>query len=115
VLPEEQPLRCPACNSLIAEVGTRSDLHEWAQTRRQGRVRFVLARVLFGVLIAVVQCALAWWHRGEVATFASAATWPLLGLALGLLYWRRAERDYAAWVARQRNSGPRAVLDQTSK
>ncbi len=108
---------CPSCGADLAVVGTWSELRDWGVTRQRGRAWFVWRRCVLGRggLLAGIQCAVhALWGEDDPVEYALAALWPISWYFFGLLHWREAEREYAAWVARageQRHAEPGAAPD----
>jgi len=106
---DEATTVCPVCDVDLTEAGTQCELRDWATTRQKGRARFVWRRWVlgWGVLLAGLYCVgYAWRGEGDPVMYALTGLWPVGGYMIGMLFWRGAEREYAAWLARRVEHGP---------
>lgn len=90
---------CPICKANLDEVGIRTELHDWAETRKKGRARYVLMHGLGIAAVMVLSAPVAYFIRGridaaEVVIFTGCHC--LGGLAVGWMMWRSNEKEFAA-------------------
>jgi hypothetical protein len=96
--------QCPGCGADLARVGTRSELRDWGSTRRRGRGWFLWVRCVLGSggLLALAGCvAIAVGRRSAdpIDYVVASVPWLVAWYVIGEMWWRGAEREYAAWIA----------------
>jgi hypothetical protein len=102
-LGEDPTSTCASCGAELDAVGRWSELLEWGETRKQGRVRFLIRKTAIdGGAIASLTLLCRWlagFWRGPIP----GPTFWILAVLLELLtvfvvawlHWRSAEREYA--------------------
>ncbi len=98
-LPEPRPEACPTCQADLRRVGSRSELDEWAETRRMGRRRYIWSRgvLMCGGLMALGMSAGHLLNGSPPALFLFIVPACLLtGYFVGWAGWASAERQFAA-------------------
>jgi hypothetical protein len=75
---------------------------QWPVTRQQGKWPFVIKRgvIGFGLVAATIVSLLKWYFdpvfRPEIVIPINFILYPLLGVWVGVMTWRSAEKQYAA-------------------
>ena len=98
-VPEPVPVQCPNCQSDLAQVGTWSELREWAETRKLGRTQYVWRHWLFCWAFLAIAWSLGAFFSGNRVLIAY--VWIVSvsltgGYILGQRFWNSAEREYQA-------------------
>lgn len=109
-LPDNQAVECPSCHSDLSEVGVSSELIEWRTIRRRGRTRFIFRRFVLGWGGVMAGGSSLGYYLFDDANLPLpfyifiTIICTVGGYFLGVVYWRSAEREFAAAEQLRQNS-----------